>query len=214
MKCHAIGGVGGRVGPGLESIGASAPVDYLLDSILEPDKAIKENYHSLVVATIDGRILSGLKVRQDDDTLVLRDANDQEMADCRGRHRRAKGWRLAHASRTHRGAHAARVGRPRPVSFASSARSARIPFPPANESHEGGASWLRRFQATPRLAADRLRRGDPWRDHHTLEARLLHGRRDLPTSELQAFETLGSQTRMGLARCDSTCVPRERSPWS
>ncbi len=48
LKCHAIGGAGGQVGPDLSSIGASAPVDYLIDSLLLPNKAIKENYHSLL----------------------------------------------------------------------------------------------------------------------------------------------------------------------
>ncbi len=79
FKCHAIAGAGGQVGPGLESVGASAPVDYLVDSLLQPGKAIKENFHALVVATIDGRIATGIKVRQSDTELVLRDADDREL---------------------------------------------------------------------------------------------------------------------------------------
>ena len=39
QKCHAIAGAGGQVGPGLESIGASAQPDYLVDSILQPEQA-------------------------------------------------------------------------------------------------------------------------------------------------------------------------------
>src|SRR5262249_11298051 len=46
MKCHAIAGAGGQVGPDLSSIGGSAPVDYLIESLLEPNKAVKENYHA------------------------------------------------------------------------------------------------------------------------------------------------------------------------
>ena len=79
MKCHAIGGAGGRVGPDLVSIGASAQVDYLIESILQPSAKIKENYHSLVVVA-DGRITSGIQVRQTDRELVLRDVEDREMA--------------------------------------------------------------------------------------------------------------------------------------
>lgn len=78
--CHAIAGAGGQVGPGLESIGASAPLDYLADSLWEPNKAIKENYHSTVVATADGEVLSGIIVRQSDKELVLRDAEGRERA--------------------------------------------------------------------------------------------------------------------------------------
>ncbi|MEZ5387070.1 MAG: hypothetical protein R3F13_16300 [Prosthecobacter sp.] len=41
MTCHAIGESGGVLGPNLVSIGASAPVDYLIESLLEPSKKIK-----------------------------------------------------------------------------------------------------------------------------------------------------------------------------
>ncbi|MEC7401228.1 MAG: hypothetical protein VX821_04470, partial [Verrucomicrobiota bacterium] len=41
VACHAIGEVGGVIGPNLVSIGASAPVDYLIESLLEPSKKIK-----------------------------------------------------------------------------------------------------------------------------------------------------------------------------
>jgi len=79
FKCHAIAGAGGRVGPDLVSIGASAQVDYLVESILQPTAKIKENYHSLVVVA-DGRITSGIRVRETDKELVLRDVDDREVA--------------------------------------------------------------------------------------------------------------------------------------
>ncbi len=79
FQCHAIGGAGGRVGPDLVSLGASAPVDYLIESLLLPNKAVKENYHSLVVSTDEGRIYTGIKIRQTDRELVLRDAEDREL---------------------------------------------------------------------------------------------------------------------------------------
>jgi putative heme-binding domain-containing protein len=79
LKCHAIAGAGGQVGPDLVSIGASAPIDYLVESILEPNKAIKEGYHSLVVATREGRLFTGIKVRETKTDLVLRDSEDREI---------------------------------------------------------------------------------------------------------------------------------------
>ncbi|HVW01741.1 MAG TPA: HEAT repeat domain-containing protein, partial [Planctomycetaceae bacterium] len=66
FRCHAIGGAGGLVGPDLVSIGASAQVDYLIDSLLQPTKQVKENYHSLVVVTDDGKVHTGIKVGQND----------------------------------------------------------------------------------------------------------------------------------------------------
>jgi putative heme-binding domain-containing protein len=80
LKCHAIAGAGGQVGPDLASIGTSAPVDYLVESILLPNKAVKENYHSLVVTTVDGRLVTGIKVRETKTELILRDAEDREIA--------------------------------------------------------------------------------------------------------------------------------------
>jgi putative heme-binding domain-containing protein len=79
LKCHAVGGAGGQVGPDLSSIGASAQVDYLIESILLPNKAIKENYHSLIVSTQRGQVFTGIKVRETPAELVLRDAEDREI---------------------------------------------------------------------------------------------------------------------------------------
>lgn len=61
----------------MTSIGASAQVDYLIESMVNPNKAIKENYHSIVVTTDDGKVFNGIKVRQDNNELVLRDAEDR-----------------------------------------------------------------------------------------------------------------------------------------
>ena len=80
LNCHAVAGAGGQVGPGLESIGASAPVDYLIDSLLQPSKAVKEGYHAVTVATDDGRVLTGVKLRDDASGLLLRDAEGREVA--------------------------------------------------------------------------------------------------------------------------------------
>jgi putative heme-binding domain-containing protein len=79
FQCHAIGGSGGLVGPDFMSLGASAPVDYLVESILVPDAKQKEGFVSLQVLTKSGDILSGVRVRQNDKELVLRDAARDEM---------------------------------------------------------------------------------------------------------------------------------------
>jgi putative heme-binding domain-containing protein len=79
FKCHAIGGAGGQVGPDLTSVGASAQIDYLIESILLPNKIIKENYHSIIVTTKAGKIVTGIKVRESKTELVLRDAEDKEV---------------------------------------------------------------------------------------------------------------------------------------
>jgi len=75
LKCHAIGGAGGKVGPDLTSIGASAPVDYLIESLFLPNKKIKEGYHTLQVVTIDGLVKAGVPVLQNQDEVHLRNAD-------------------------------------------------------------------------------------------------------------------------------------------
>jgi len=80
LKCHAVGGAGGKVGPDLVSVGSSAQVDYLVDSILNPNKNVKEGYQSVVVATDDGKVLTGIKIRQTDSDLLIRDTEDRELA--------------------------------------------------------------------------------------------------------------------------------------
>lgn len=80
VTCHAIGGVGGKVGPDMTSIGASAPLDYLVESLLLPHAKIKEGYHSVIVETRDGEEYTGTLAREDQEQLVLRNAAGQELA--------------------------------------------------------------------------------------------------------------------------------------
>src|SRR5262249_403185 len=78
--CHSIGGVGGKVGPDLTSIGASAPVDYLIESLLYPNRKVKEGYHSVVIESKDGQEFSGIPVRETTDQVVMRDISNKEVA--------------------------------------------------------------------------------------------------------------------------------------
>ena len=77
VKCHRIGREGGRVGPDLTAIGASSPLDYVIDSVLHPAKNVKEGYNTLVVLTADGRVVTGIPVSRTGTELVLRTAEDK-----------------------------------------------------------------------------------------------------------------------------------------
>lgn len=79
FRCHSIGGAGGQTGPDLVSIGASAQIDYIVDSMLNPNKQIKEGYHSLIVVNDQGKVFAGIKVTQTDRDLVLRNADGEEI---------------------------------------------------------------------------------------------------------------------------------------
>jgi putative heme-binding domain-containing protein len=78
LNCHAVAGAGGKVGPDLVSIGASAQPDYLVDSLLDPSKKIKEGYHTSVIVTEDGQALTGLVVRKTEQEILLRDNTGKE----------------------------------------------------------------------------------------------------------------------------------------
>ena len=75
--CHQIRGKGGKVGPDLTSIGASAPIDYLVESLLLPSSKVKENYHSLTIITDDGKVLTGIPEKQSETEITLRLADDK-----------------------------------------------------------------------------------------------------------------------------------------
>jgi putative heme-binding domain-containing protein len=79
LSCHSIGGVGGHVGPDLTSIGASSPIDYLIESVLYPNKEIKDGFQAYAIETSDGETYSGIPVRENDRELTLRTAADQDV---------------------------------------------------------------------------------------------------------------------------------------
>ncbi|MGV3531284.1 MAG: DUF7133 domain-containing protein, partial [Chthoniobacteraceae bacterium] len=80
VTCHAIGGAGGKVGPELTSMGASAPMDYIIESLLNPAAKVKEGYHAVVLTLTDGSVASGVQARETPEEVFLRDVIGQETA--------------------------------------------------------------------------------------------------------------------------------------
>jgi quinoprotein glucose dehydrogenase len=71
QRCHALNGIGGTVGPALDGIGARQPREYLLDSILTPNKAIAKGYENVTVTFVDGSTLTGVVTEQTTLTIGL-----------------------------------------------------------------------------------------------------------------------------------------------
>ncbi|MFT5883455.1 MAG: putative heme-binding domain-containing protein [Crocinitomicaceae bacterium] len=67
------------MGPDLVSIGASAPVDYLITSLLDPNDKIKEGYHTTSVIEKNGNAHTGGLVSEDRNKVVLRDFTGKEI---------------------------------------------------------------------------------------------------------------------------------------
>lgn len=78
LKCHAIRGAGGQVGPELSDIGTVSPVDFLITSVMVPEAAVKEQHQMMTALTTDGRILQGIIVDESTETIRLKDAEGKE----------------------------------------------------------------------------------------------------------------------------------------
>lgn len=73
-KCHKVGEQGGEqgVGPDLSEIGALNTVDYLEESILDPNAKIVSGYGSTTITLKNGKKISGLVVNQDEKNVTIK----------------------------------------------------------------------------------------------------------------------------------------------
>lgn len=70
-RCHAVNGQGGGVGPDLSEIGKKYDRQYLLESLLVPDAKIAKGFETVLVVTIEGKIISGIIREETDEQLTL-----------------------------------------------------------------------------------------------------------------------------------------------
>ena len=77
-NCHQIRGLGQMVGPAMDDIGSKRTAKEILASLVNPSAIVEEAYQGHVVATIDGELISGLKVSENDDERVIVDAEGKE----------------------------------------------------------------------------------------------------------------------------------------
>ncbi len=78
LRCHRVGGAGGDIGPDLSDVGGKLGREHLIESVLEPSRQIVEGYRSVVVATRDGRLWTGLVKGETGETITLVDAEARE----------------------------------------------------------------------------------------------------------------------------------------
>jgi putative membrane-bound dehydrogenase-like protein len=75
QQCHTLFGTGGTVGPDLTGSNR-ADRDYILSNVLDPSALIGNDYQAQIVATSDGRVLTGIVRAEDNDALSLTTANE------------------------------------------------------------------------------------------------------------------------------------------
>ena len=72
-SCHRVYGDGGNIGPDLSTIGSKYERAALLETILEPSKAISHEYRAQMVQTSEGQVFVGFLTEKSDKRIVLRD---------------------------------------------------------------------------------------------------------------------------------------------
>lgn len=68
-RCHKIDGNGGDVGPDLSRIGLDKNREYLLESIVDPNKQIAKGFETVILQMEDGQVHAGI-IKSDDGTRV------------------------------------------------------------------------------------------------------------------------------------------------
>jgi len=79
VACHAIGYLGGKIGPDLTHIGQIRTERDLLESILYPSASLVRSYEPVSVTMKSGKIYNGLVRKESPDEVVLTLAADQEV---------------------------------------------------------------------------------------------------------------------------------------
>ena len=82
-KCHTLFNQGGKIGPDLTAYRRD-DLRGMLANIVNPSLEIREGFESYLLVTDDGRALNGFLVDQDNQTVVLRDAEGQSTTVPRG----------------------------------------------------------------------------------------------------------------------------------
>ncbi|WP_375445827.1 HEAT repeat domain-containing protein [uncultured Fibrella sp.] len=72
VRCHAIGGQGGEVGPPLTNIGNVLTRDQLLQALIEPSARLSPGYGTVMLTLADGQTVSGILMQESDSELVLK----------------------------------------------------------------------------------------------------------------------------------------------
>ena len=76
FRCHKISGEGGEVGPELTGVGQKQTREYLLESMLYPNKTIAPGFETVIVSLKNGTSYAGLVKAENDTELVINSPED------------------------------------------------------------------------------------------------------------------------------------------
>jgi len=79
LRCHAVAGEGGVVGPALDAVGTRNSRFALLESICDPNRTFAKGYQGTVVFTTDGTPIEGLVIEDTPERVVVRKADGAQV---------------------------------------------------------------------------------------------------------------------------------------
>ncbi len=75
--CHRLANKGGKIGPDLDGIGLRG-VERLLEDTLDPNRNVDGAFRATVINTTEGKVLTGLVLREEGDIVVFADEQGKE----------------------------------------------------------------------------------------------------------------------------------------
>jgi quinoprotein glucose dehydrogenase len=79
QRCHQLDGQGGEVGPPVNGIARDKTREYLLESIVAPNRQIAKGFESVTLTLFDGRTVSGVLKAEDKKEIKLVTAENQPL---------------------------------------------------------------------------------------------------------------------------------------
>ncbi|MDH5379549.1 MAG: c-type cytochrome, partial [Cyclobacteriaceae bacterium] len=72
VRCHAIGGEGGEVGPDLSKIGETLSRKQILEAMIDPSARLAPGYGTVTLTLSDGQTVTGVLIEETEEELTLR----------------------------------------------------------------------------------------------------------------------------------------------
>ena len=79
VRCHALNGNGGSVGPDLTNIGKTLTREQILEALVMPSERLAPGYGSVLITLKDGQEISGILMSDLEDELILKTSEAEPM---------------------------------------------------------------------------------------------------------------------------------------
>lgn len=79
VRCHAIGGGGGTVGPDLSHIASTLTREQLLRALVDPSARLAPGYGSVTVTLSDGQVVNGILMEEHAKEIILKTADAEPL---------------------------------------------------------------------------------------------------------------------------------------